>query len=352
MHLLSGPRIITVKRLTGIQALNELKILIKQPEIVAMMNHPRRRFQVKYRNVNLRIPQLEFNVQSDALRDWLPSKGNALFTIAFTLAVIASLLWAQSVGALNLGTTTAGASTSTIAYQGRLADSDGTPLTETLNMSFRLYAQVSGGAPLWTEQWTGSNGVQVSDGLFNVMLGSLEPIPQNIITGNENLFLGITVGTDGEMSPRVQLGSVPFAVQALTVPDGSITTEKIADGSVTLNKLHDVTEWTDLPLSSEYHTAAIGDYWQRAQYRRVGDIVYLRGLVVIDSGSVVAHSIFTTLPAGFRPPKALAFVTEPHNWLTTKHRIDVYPNGQINAENPATDTRYISLDGILFSTTQ
>jgi len=31
----------------------------------------------------------------------------------------------------------------------------------------------------------------------------------------------------------VQLGSAPFAVQALTVPDGSITTEKIADGAVT-----------------------------------------------------------------------------------------------------------------------
>jgi len=39
------------------------------------------------------------------------------------------------------------------------------------------------------------------------------------------------------MEPRVQLGSVPWAVQALTVPDGSITTEKIADGAVTQAKL-------------------------------------------------------------------------------------------------------------------
>ena len=29
------------------------------------------------------------------------------------------------------------------------------------------------------------------------------------------------------MTPRVQLGSVPFAMQALTVPDGSITAEKL-----------------------------------------------------------------------------------------------------------------------------
>ena len=104
-------------------------------------------------------------------------------------------------------------------------------------MIFRLYNAATGGAPLWEEQWTGSNGVQVSDGLFNVMLGSLTPIPASLITAHSSLFLGITVGTDDEMAPRVQLGSVPFAVQALTVPDGSVTMEKLADGAVTQTKL-------------------------------------------------------------------------------------------------------------------
>ncbi|RLT41468.1 MAG: hypothetical protein DWI57_06930 [Chloroflexi bacterium] len=162
------------------------------------------------------------------LRHLLPTPGNVIFT----LVMIAVLLWAQSAGAVPFRAESA-ASTGTIAYQGRLANSAGAPITDTLSMSFRLYSAVTGGAPLWSEQWTGSNGVKVSDGLFNVMLGSLTPIPQSVITGNSTLFLGITVGTDDEMSPRVQLGSVPFAVQALTVPDGSVTTAKIADGAVT-----------------------------------------------------------------------------------------------------------------------
>lgn len=156
-------------------------------------------------------------------RTWLPSRGN----VVFTLLIIIGLLWAQSAGALPLGTPTAATtSIGTIAYQGRLADSDGTPLTDTVNMAFRLYDAASGGTPLWEELWTGSNAVQVSDGLFNVMLGSLNSIPQNIIAENDQLFLGITVGTDDEMTPRVQLGSVPFAVQALTVPDGSVTVDQ------------------------------------------------------------------------------------------------------------------------------
>ena len=59
------------------------------------------------------------------------------------------------------------------------------------------------------------------------------------MTGNNSLWLGITVGTDDEMAPRVQLGSVPFAVQALTVPDGSITTAKLATGAVVTTTLAD-----------------------------------------------------------------------------------------------------------------
>ncbi len=179
------------------------------------------------------------------IRWWLPAPGN----IIFSMIVIIGLVWAQNIGVLSLlaAPNAATTSTGTIAYQGRLADSGGNPLTQTVNMIFRLYGAVSGGSPLWEEQWTGDNSVQVSDGLFNVMLGSLTPIPQNVITGNANLFLGITVGTDSEMNPRVQLGSVPFATQALTVPDGSITTDILADGAVTSSKL-EVGTLTDLSI--------------------------------------------------------------------------------------------------------
>lgn len=176
------------------------------------------------------------------LRILLPSPGNVLFT----LLVVGGLFWAGSVGAVPL-LQTAASSTNTVAYQGRLADATGNPVTATTPMVFRLYNAATGGTPLWEENWTGSNSVHVSDGLFNVMLGSLTQIPQSVVTGNSNLWLGITVNADNEMQPRVQLGTVPFAVQALTVPDGSITAAKLApdvsfvppDGSISTAKIAD-----------------------------------------------------------------------------------------------------------------
>lgn len=171
---------------------------------------------------------------ADNLLAWLPSRGNILFTLLVAFCLIGtSRVWAapQSVSAQ------AGSSTTTIAYQGRLADSSGAALDGDYIITFRLYNVASGGLPLWEEFWIGGNNVHVTNGLFNVLLGSLTPIPQSVIIENSSLWLGIDVGADLEMTPRVQLSSVPYAVQALTVPDASVTTAKLVDGSVTLDKL-------------------------------------------------------------------------------------------------------------------
>ena len=158
-------------------------------------------------------------------RAWLPSRGNVLFT----LLVVAGLLWATTAGALPLrAPTLAGDSTTTISYQGRLADSSGNPITTPgVGMQFRLYNTDTGGSPLWEESHT---AVPVEDGLFHVLLGSTNPIPVSLLANNNTLWLGITVGSDSEMVPREQIASVPYAMIASTVPDGSITEDKLAPG--------------------------------------------------------------------------------------------------------------------------
>ncbi|MCP4536530.1 MAG: hypothetical protein GY832_05235 [Chloroflexi bacterium] len=123
-------------------------------------------------------------------------------------------------------------SISTIPYQGRLADAGGTPITAKQNMEFRVYDAPVSGTPLWEEFWTGGNSVNVSDGLFSVMLGSINTGLASVVQGYDELYLSITIGTDSEMEPRVQLGSVPFSMWSMTVADDSITSEKIADNAV------------------------------------------------------------------------------------------------------------------------
>ena len=165
-------------------------------------------------------------------RGWLRRLARHLTPNLGTIIAVAALLLAFPSIAAPLRAPSA-PSACLISYQGRLADTDGNPITGKVNIEFRLYDVPTGGVPLWEEFWTGGNAVDVSDGLFSVMLGSINDTLCSAIEERDELYLGITVGTDSEMEPRVQLGSVPFSVQALTVPDGSITTEKIADGAVT-----------------------------------------------------------------------------------------------------------------------
>lgn len=112
------------------------------------------------------------------------------------------------------------ANTTTVSYQGHLADANGTPVNSTLPMIFRIYTTPTGGTPIWTEERSGSNAVPVTNGLFHVMLGSVEPLSTDIFA--QDLWLGISVESDSEMTPREKLGSVPTLI-----PDGSVTSGKL-----------------------------------------------------------------------------------------------------------------------------
>jgi len=103
----------------------------------------------------------------------------------------------------------------TMNYQGYLTDSDGYPLDGTVTIVFSLYNVPSGGSSLWTETQT---GVQVTDGIFSVNLGSVTPITPPF---NTQYYLGITVGADAEMTPRQALTSVGYAFMADSADEAS-----------------------------------------------------------------------------------------------------------------------------------
>lgn len=94
-------------------------------------------------------------------------------------------------------------SPSTLSFQGRLTDAGGNAINNaSQSMTFALY---KGTTKIWEE----SQNVNVSGGLYNVLLGAV--VPMDTIRFNEPIDLGVKVGTDPELVPRTPLVSTATA---------------------------------------------------------------------------------------------------------------------------------------------
>jgi hypothetical protein len=104
-----------------------------------------------------------------------------------------------------------------INYQGMLTGTDGTtPVTNgNYPILFSIYNTSSEGSSLWSHTYN----VSVTNGLFNVILGD-SGAPINL-PFDTTYWLGIKVGDDPELSPRIKLTSVGYAYRA-----------KVADSAV------------------------------------------------------------------------------------------------------------------------
>lgn len=133
-----------------------------------------------------------------------------------------------------------------INYQGRLTDSEGKPAPDgPYLIKFKFYGSESGDDSLWS---SGFQTVQVTDGLFNYALGANIPLPGDFFGPGSEPFLGITVGTDPEISPRTGIKSVGFSFQslrsdssglAMDIADNIVSESKIQANAVTGDKILD-----------------------------------------------------------------------------------------------------------------
>ena len=119
----------------------------------------------------------------------------------------------------------------TLSYQGVLKEASGSIVPNgNYNLTFRIYSTASGGTALWTE----AQSVAVTDGIFNVVLGSMVVLN---LPFDVPYWLGITIGIGSELMPRIQLTSSAYSLNSHSVENNAITTAKIADEAVTQAKL-------------------------------------------------------------------------------------------------------------------
>lgn len=101
-----------------------------------------------------------------------------------------------------------------VGFEGYLANANGTPVANgQYSMTFAIYDASSGGSQWWSQ---GFNSVPTSNGLYNVQLSV--PSASNPVWNNSSLYLDVSAnitGTMVELSPRTQINSVPFALNAV-----------------------------------------------------------------------------------------------------------------------------------------
>jgi hypothetical protein len=104
----------------------------------------------------------------------------------------------------------------TLSYQGMLTGSDDIPVEDGIyEMHFNLYGEADPSTPLWSE----AQSVTVVQGIFNVILGTVNPLD---LPFDEQYYLGIAIGNEEELSPRIALTSSAYSFRARSVDDGQV----------------------------------------------------------------------------------------------------------------------------------
>jgi len=144
-------------------------------------------------------------------------------TSVFTIVVIACLASAVL------------AAPQKVNYQGKLTDAVGNPINASVSMVFAIYDHATSIDPVNT-LWTETQSVTVTNGIYNVLLGQVNPIDTEL-NETKPLWLGVKVGTDAEMSPRVELTPGPYSL--ILMNQIMVKDEKVGIGTTTpITKFH------------------------------------------------------------------------------------------------------------------
>ncbi len=109
-----------------------------------------------------------------------------------------------------------------LSYQGQVTTTDGKAMNGTHHITTTLYSDRFG----TNSVWQGEYNAEITNGIFNILLGSgNSPLPEGLEM-NRPLWFGIKVDGTEEMRPLSQLSAAAYS---LNVPDKSITQAKLAD---------------------------------------------------------------------------------------------------------------------------
>jgi len=115
----------------------------------------------------------------------------------------------------------------TLSYQGVLTNAAGKPRPNpSYQFTFRLYDVATGGTALWTEEKT----LPVTNGLFATALGDQVAFGA-AVKFDRQYWLGIQVGNEPELAPRIALTSVGYSMNSLRADTARVAVASLTDST-------------------------------------------------------------------------------------------------------------------------
>ena len=205
-------------------------------------------------------------------------------------------LVAQSASGAN------GAVPGMVKFAGALNDAKGEPLTGTVGVTFLLYKEPSGGAPLWMET---QNVSADKTGRYSVLLGSTtnQGLPADAFVAGEARWIGVQIGGQTEQA-RVQLVSVPYALKAADAQTlGGLPASAFLLATPSAGTIRTATQGSLDPNTATAVTTAGGTAQSLAKFDGAADIASSQ---LFDDGANVG--IGTNTPKAKLDVKGAAFV--------------------------------------------
>ena len=148
----------------------------------------------------------------------------------------------------------------TFNIHGKLTDENGAVVSGNVVMNFTIYNEPTAGSLLWS---SGNQTISVdSDGIYNFILTGID------LDFSDDYYLGVSVESDAEMSPRINLTSSPYTFRAnvtdfldatrnYTVDNLNATTDVCITGG---NCLSNVGSGSFVPYTGSNANVVLGDY--------------------------------------------------------------------------------------------
>ena len=186
----------------------------------------------------------------------------------------------------------------TLTFSGRLTDASGNALTGTYSFNYSIYDSYVNGTLLWNK--TNISVTTDSDGIYDVVLENVN------LNFSDQYYVGMTVGSDSEMTPRTNLTSVPYTFRA-NISD-SVKDESISNKSIDSSG--------DFSFDNIFFTSAYGD-----------NVSITGNLSVIGNVSVDGTTLFVDAESN----RVGIGITSPNDALEVIGNVRV--SGSLNASN-------------------